>query len=235
MLLDRLDAAGTPADTMFELEWAYFPLLEHSRRPRAIHARLAAEPGLFVEAVCAIFRGKYQPTQETEEVDTATSWRAGNCYSLLRGWRRLPGTADDGTIDAATLRAWVAEARRLLAEQDRAEGGDVCLGELLSGSPLGADGAWLAEPVRAIVQDLESKDLESGLITGKFNSRGVTTRGAFDGGKQEVMLAVQFRVWAEQVEDRWPRTGRMLRDLADGYARDARREDALAERHADDG
>ncbi len=219
-----------------ELEWAYFPLLEHSRQPRAIHARLAADPGLFVEAgMCSLPRHVPSPLSRPRRLMPPRRDGRALCYSLLRGWRRLPGTADDGTIDAATLRAWVAEARRLLAEQDRAEVGDVCLGELLSGSPLGADGAWPAEPVRAIVQDLESKDLESGLITGKFNSRGVTTRGAFDGGKQEVMLAVQFRVWAEQVEDRWPRTGRMLRDLADGYARDARREDALAERHADDG
>jgi hypothetical protein len=82
---------------------------------------------------------------------------------------------------------------------------------------------------------LASKNFENGLITGKFNSRGVTWRGVYDGGKQEAMLANQFRSWAEQVEDRWHRTGQMLRELADRYAEDARREDASAEKRADEG
>ena len=48
-----------------------------------------------------------------------------------------------------------------------------------------------------------------------------------------MLLANQFRSWAEQLEDQWLRTGQLLRDIADGHARDARYEDASAEKRAD--
>lgn len=67
-----------------------------------------------------------------------------------------------------------------------------------------------------------------------MNSRGVTSRGVYDGGDQERPLAAQYRVWATAVEA-WPRTSRLLRELADDYERDARREDERAERDANDG
>jgi len=88
--------------------------------------------------------------------------------------------------------------------------------------------------VRSVVEAASSKPLDTGLEVGRFNGRGVTTRGWLDGGKQEVALALQYRKWADAAGDRWPRTGRLLRRLADGYARDARREDESAERAGDE-
>jgi hypothetical protein len=72
-------------------------------------------------------------------------------------------------------------------------------------------------------------------MTGKFNSRGATFRSPYDGGRQEAALAAQYRGWADLVADRWPRAGRLLRQMAEGYDRDARREDASAEHHGDEG
>ena len=125
-------------------------------------------------------------------------------------------------------------ARELLLGRDRTDIGDQCLGEMLSGSPVGADGVWPCEAVRAVVEATSSKHLDTGLEIGRFNGRGITTRGVFDGGQQEVALAQQYRNWADTAGDRWPRTGRLLRRLADGYARDARREDESAERAGDE-
>jgi hypothetical protein len=186
---------------------------------------------MFVEAVC-IAAGKSEPVGDRD----MRLWLRRNCDSLLRNWRCPPGTADDGTIDRAALRAWVDEARQLLAEYDCTDIGDYRLGELLSGSPLGADGIWPAEPVRDIAEDLSaSKKFERGLIFGKLGSRGITWRGMYDGGNQEAALADQFSLWAEQLEDHWPRTGRVLRQLAYYNKKDARDGDALAEERADEG
>jgi hypothetical protein len=232
VLLDWLAAAGTDPDTMFEMEWAYFLLLEHTREPRAIYERLAHDPDLFVEAVCHAYRAKSETGPP--QADEVAQARAQQCWALLRTWRRLPGTREDGSVDATTLRPWVQRARELLLERDRADIGDQCLGELLSGSPMGADGVWPCEAVRSVVEATASKHLDTGLEIGRFNGRGVTTRGVFDGGQQEVGLAQQYRKWADAAGDRSPRTGRLLRRLADGYARDARREDESAERAGDE-
>ena len=98
VLLDRLAAAGTDPDTMIELEWAYFPLLEHTREPRAIYEQLARDPGLFVEAVCHAYRAKNET--RPPQVDEVAQARALQCSMLLRAWRRLPGTQEDGSVDA---------------------------------------------------------------------------------------------------------------------------------------
>jgi hypothetical protein len=232
VLLDRLAAAGTNHDTMIELEWAYFPLLEHTREPQSIYERLADDPGFFVEAVCYAYRAKSET--QPPAVDEATQARALQCTVLLRSWRRLPGTQKDGTVDAIILGSWVRHARELLRERDRMDIGDECLGELLSGSPQGADGAWPCEAVRSLIEATPGSHLEIGLEIGRFNSRGITTRGLLDGGSQEVALAQQYQKWADAVGDRSPKTGRLLRRLAETYARDARREDESSERAGDE-
>ena len=117
----------------------------------------------------------------------------------------------------------------MLAERDRADIGDEQIGQVLSGSPPGTDGAWPAEPVRELIEDIGSRELETGLHIGMTNSRGVTSRGIYDGGQQERELAARYRDWAKITASQWPRTSRVLRGLADDYERDARRMDLEAE------
>jgi hypothetical protein len=61
----------------------------------------------------------------------------------------------------------------------------------------------------------------------RFNMRGVTTRGVFDGGEQERDLARENRENAVKATA-WPRTSAMLRAIAEGWDRDAEREDLEA-------
>lgn len=233
MLLDYLDSTDFDKAALARLEWGYFPLLEDQRRPRILYAALADDPDLFVDLVALVFRGKNEPPRE---VDEETAALARHAYSVLHDWRRPPGLSDDGrTIDLDRLRSWVRRARQKLADMDRAHIGDQQIGHLLSGSPPGADDAWPAEPVREIVEDLVSTHLESGLRTGRYNARGVTSRGVYEGGDQERKLAARYISWARTIEDRWPRTARILDDLAEGYESEARMNDAEAERQATEG
>jgi hypothetical protein len=156
-------------------------------------------------------------------------------YKVIREWRTPPGVNPDGTVDAEALRAWVTEARRLLAESGHTVVGDLAIGEVLAHFPPDADGVWPAEPVRDLVRDLKSPKFEEGLYTGRFNSRGMAFRSLDDGGAQERALAEQHRDWAKRVSDRWPRTGALLRQIADHYEEWARREDDQSERFRDDG
>lgn len=233
-LLDRLEDLGTSAEALAELELGYFAVLKHVRAPKAVYQLLAANPKFFVEAVCAAFRARGEAPAEGEPDQTAV-WRARVASDLIRNWRVLPGTAEDGTLDGIMLRNWVEVARQLLTAENRVEIGEIRIGELLSSSPTGEDGAWPSEPVREIIETWASENLERGINMGKVNSRDVTTRGPYDGGGLERAEVAQFTAWASQIEDRWPRTGRVLRHLADSYERDARMMDAMADERAMEG
>ena len=56
-----------------------------------------------------------------------------------------------------------------------------------------SDGLWPALPVRNLIEDLASTEFETGLQTGKFNSRGIVIRDPSSGGEQERVFASQFR------------------------------------------
>jgi hypothetical protein len=157
---------------------------------------------------------------------------AQNAWSVLHEWR--PRLGEPGGIDSHNLRSWVERARAELAARDRADIGDHQIGQTLSAPSLGVDGIWPAEEIRELIEDLKSANLESGLVIGVFNSRGVTTRGVYDGGAQEWALAAKYRRWGEAVINRWRRTGRVLMQLADDYEREARREDLEAHAQASD-
>lgn len=104
------------------------------------------------------------------------------------------------------------------------------IGEVLASSPDGRDGMWPAEQVRDILESMGNSKLEEGLLRGRINRRGITTRGVFDGGVQEVDLAASYRDHSRRMNARWPRTAGILRILAEDYEREAFREDNEAER-----
>ena len=136
-------------------------------------------------------------------------------------------------MDADHLRDWVTAARRHLADEKRSIVGDIVIGEVLAHVPPGSDGVWPAEAVRDLIEDLRSQKFETGLHTGKFNSRGMVWRSVEDGGAEERQFAAQYRTWAAQVSDRWPRTGALLRQMADSYEEWAQREDDQSQHFGD--
>lgn len=230
-LLDYLeDNLGPEAHDLVDLEWSYFSLLEHEREARALFRVLEGNPEFFVELVSLVFRGDNEaPRKGLSEEELA---RARNAASLLDAWRRPPGTSDEGKLDGDVLRKWVRAARSELANRDREAIGDDQIGAMLSGSVPGEDGIWPAEPVRELIEDLASKKLETGLEVGRFNARGITSRGVYDGGQQEWELAARYRADAKELASDWPRTSQLLIRMAESYEEDARREDASANRDA---
>lgn len=177
---------------------------------------------------------QHLPGLDQRELDEQTSALASQTWWVLNGWHGYPGQQPGGGLDGATMLAWVQAARLEFSESDRADIGDEVIGQTFAHSPKGSDGIWPAEAVRDMIETIGSRELENGLVIGKINSRGVTIRGMYDGGEQERALAADFRADSHATKGRWPRTSRLLRELAESYERDAKREDILAEEHADD-
>src|SRR5690606_35908993 len=167
--------------------------------------------------------------EEQTELSQEDQYRARVGYSLLQEWREIPGQKDGGSVDSHRLREWLATARERLQEVGRYTIGLHVIGQVLSGSPADPDGTWPCTPVRDIIEDLASPDLEEGIRIGVYNSRGVVTKDTAAGGAQERALAEKYDGLAAAVSTSHPRTARLLRRIADGYRRDARREDFESE------
>jgi hypothetical protein len=84
--------------------------------------------------------------------------------------------------------------------------------------------------VRNVLEALDSRAVERGMRTAKYNSRGVVWKSPDAGGESEHELAEEFQRSADAFCDRWPRSAAVLRDLVDSYGRDARRGDEAEER-----
>jgi hypothetical protein len=226
VLLDYLEKKGYADDELARYEFLFFSLLEHHREPRALYSALRESPDLFIDLVKRVYRGKNERRRQLNERDAALAQHA---WRILENWRQVPGRRENGTIDAKQLDSWVQEARLAFADSDRADIGDEQIGAVLSASPEGSDGIWPAEAVRDLIERIGSTSIESGLHVGLRNSRGITSRGVYDGGDQERALAVKYRDWARECSSQWPRTSRMLRNIADSYEREAHMHDVDAE------
>lgn len=229
-LLDALaEDVAVDRARIARLEWRFLPLLEgRERSPKILHAALAEDPSLFVQLIEAVFRREGDPRIDESEIKPEDRDRASRAYALLRSWRTVPGTRERGGVDEEKLREWVGEARRQLADARRSVIGDQEIGQMLSGAPADPDGTWPCAAVRSVIEEVRSDELENGLSIGLYNSRGVVSRSIGEGGVLERALAERYEGLAIAVADSAPRTGRMLRLIADSYRLEAQREDLSA-------
>ena len=227
----RLDADASVAEAeLVGLEWTYFNVLQNSDRPaRTLHKALSTHPAFFLQLLAAVFPSKDESPLEDSPALEAAREIAIQAFHVLDEWARVPGSRDDGVIDRPALLAWVREARRLCAEAGRAEVGDSRIGRVLSAALRVPGDAWPPEPVREVIEQCSSRDLEDGFQIGLSNRRGVTVRRPTDGGTQEREIAAQYRADAMACAFTWERTRAMLERIAEDYERDATREDQGAE------
>ncbi|MFD8195536.1 hypothetical protein [Streptomyces wuyuanensis] len=216
---------------ILSLEWQLLPALGFDAKAPILHKTLVEDPAAFADLVTWSFRSSATTEEDTADAVEQENRRniANHAYRALHTLRTCPGLTADGTLDPVALRRWVMTARAELAARDRAEVGDVQIGQVLAFAPRDLDGLQVPEAVRDLLEEIDSSDLERGLSIGIYNKRGVTSRGLLDGGVQESELARSFREQAERARA-WPRTRKLLKGLAELYEADARREDQEAER-----
>lgn len=174
--------------------------------------------------------------------DVDSSWRfpdtpenRRNAFEILRGWRvPLPASVGDDPPDTAALQNWVDRARAELVVLERTRAGARQIGHALSGPAYDPDGTWPCRAVRDVLEHENDSEIETGLWSGRMNSRGVTTRDPYSGGQQERDVAAKYKGWADQVRDTWPRAGALLDSIAESYEAEARREDGSADELGDE-
>ncbi|WP_232496199.1 hypothetical protein [Novosphingobium kaempferiae] len=229
-----LDSCGDVEDSqMVALEWAYHSVLEHSDyRPRRVERALSSNPEFFMQLIQLI----YLPEPESGIVEPRTPARmeaaVSQAYRVLDEFSHVPGTDDNGVIDAAKLEAWIKAARIKAAAVGRADMTDWSIGRLLAGVSRQDEGAWPPEPVREMFEVFRSREMEVGFEYGVYNRRGVTVRMPGDGGAQERALVQRYRKDAKDAGIHWPRIRAVLERIAERYELEAVQEDQSAERRS---
>lgn len=219
-LLDVLEKSSIADDERLgTLEWVYFPLVRHYRPANALHRLLGRDARSYVELLKCACKAR---NQEATALSPAMQARALSADELLAEWRRPPGMGDNDSLDGATLKKWVSEARSLAAEADRSEIADYKIGELLAGSPRGSDGIWPHEAVRDLVEALRSEELERGIGIGRYNKRGREMREISVLIRRGRELSAEYRRHAGVVNGRWPRTAILLKRMAERYMHEVR-------------
>jgi len=241
-LLDFLEKMGASREDLARWEWTWLPLIaEEDRHLRALQAELAENPGLFVELLKWVYRanGSNEPDRILTEADIQ---RASLAREVLDAWTRIPGLdagaqkpthavgeglgpispAWNGAIDEEALRSWLERAVQLARGASRLEVCYARIGRLFAYGPADADGIWPCEPIRRAVEKARSDALDDEMVTAVMNRRG--THWVARNGAQESTMASAFRRWCELARAMYPRTGTILRRLAEYYEREARDE-----------
>lgn len=217
------------------LEFAYIEVLGQpwGRRERSyipnLEQYIEIHPDLYVQAICWMYKrkdGGADPADYQVPSDRISDM-AKRGYRLLESLGRLPGQDDSGEIDQLRLAKWVEAVRQSCKELSRADVADVCIGKLLSSAPVGKDAVWPCEPVRAVMENIQSEPMMEGAHTGIYNSRGVHMRG--EGGEQERELAEKYRGWGRALQFSYPFVAsKLLMTIAKTYDHEAQREDTEA-------
>lgn len=227
-LLDR--NANITIEEKALLEFAYIGVLSSSfgndthSIPNLEHY-IETHPEMYVQALVWVYR-RNDGQEDPEKFRTPEGRKdlATLGYKLLEGIKRIPGHDKSNVIKKENLAKWVNEVRKMAAELDRLAVCDISLGKLFSSAPADADGNWPCEPVRDVMEELQSEEISRGAHTGLYNARGVHWRG--EGGSQERELADKYRKWAEAIQFSHPFvSSTLLMEMVNTYQHDADRED----------
>ena len=110
-------------------------------------------------------------------------------------------------------------------------GCDLQIGLMLAHAPGDPDGTWPHVAFRNLIERLNNETIERNIQIEIYNSRGVVSKGLNDGGAQERALAEKYKKMSEDVNAKWPRTGAMLRGIAESYEHEAKSEDIDSDLH----
>lgn len=219
-------------DEIARLEFLYLGhIYDPGFKTPNLEKKIENSPQLFVQVLALAYR-RSDDGEDPDEWRVPDNQRAvlvNAAFSLLDNMKRVPGTNEKGGIEEFKLKNWIEDVRTLCDKYARKDVGDQTVGQILSSCPVGKDGIWPCEPVRRVLEDIESEHIAIGMSIGVRNARGVTTRGFGDGGDQERELAAKYRDWSKKLSFEYPYVANLLEGIARQYDLDAQHWDTTEE------
>ncbi|WP_156747532.1 hypothetical protein [Pseudomonas sp. JY-Q] len=229
------DSGISTVDQMASLEFAYIDILGESLGRQEgyqipnLERYIESHPEFFVKAICWIYKRSDEGADpvELQVMEDQRRVMAKRGMKLLHSLNNIPGHNEDGELEATLLLSWVVAVRDACDMYSRYGKADYWIGELLAHAPVGMDGVWPCEPVREVIEHIQSEKMVHGAQIGTFNMRGAHFRG--EDGAQERELAEKYRSWSEALRISHPFvSSQLLLNLATSYDYDALREDTNA-------
>jgi hypothetical protein len=213
------------SDLLFQIEWLYLDVLHRmggGGAPLALEHRLGSVPAFFCEVIAAVFRSDKDDASSAEPVSEEKKAIGRRAYSLLHGWRNLPGSTSSGVFDADAFTKWLQQVKELARASGHYKIAMDQIGQALAYAPPDPDGLWLH---RTIATELNARDvptMRSAFRVGLANKRGVH---GFSQGKEEQAIARGYREKAAALDaESLSRLADEVRALAEQYEATAERE-----------
>lgn len=216
------DDPNTSPEDLFEIEWAYLPLLDHhfGASPKNLEQKLADDPEFFCKVIRIVFKSKKEG--QASEITEKEREIAINAYTLLREWRIPPGSTRDGGYNGDALVVWVKAVEKECIETGHLDIAMTMIGQVLIHIPADPDGLWIHHSAAKVLNDKKAENIRDGFRIALLNSRGVYE---LTEGREEIKLAKKYRAKAEEVESYgYHRLAETLKKLAESYEFDAKRQ-----------
>jgi hypothetical protein len=225
-----------PSEDKVKIEWSYIPILtslSSGVTPKYLHTEMSSDPISFLMIIGMIYKPKgveiKVEEQLTEDEVKNKQIIANNAWQLLNSWKMLPGLQSDGSVDYTQLKQWVDGVIDLAKQQGYVDISYCYIGKILAHSPVDVTGQWPIDAVCQILEEHHNSTIDNNFYCEEKNKRGTTVRSPYDGGDQERVLVQKYTNYAHKLLHRYPHTAQVVTEIAEGYTREAHREDIHAE------
>jgi hypothetical protein len=214
---------------MSPLEIAFSPLLKHTNRGFLATVRNARQnPEFFVELLRLQFKrhdGEEENDQEALSIERRKQL-LNLAFDVLHKFDAIPGLDGTGPQAAQDMRSWIDRVLKAGVQAGRREVAQSKIGEALARAPMNEGEPWPPEQVCDVIEEFWSERLATGFHCGCVNKLGVRWVAE---GQADRALAAQYDAWAKHRHFTHTHVSALLKDLSEGFARDARRHKMDAE------
>ena len=172
------DDSGTDPDDLFQVEWAYLPLLDrhHGASPKLLENRLASDPAFFCKVIRIIYRSKKDDESKKAPSEKDRSI-ATNAWRLIHEWRIPPGTQPDGSFSREQFAQWLEHTKEACADTGHLEVALTHIGQVLFYCPPDPQRLWIDQTAADALNEKDAEKVRSGFRLAVF----ALTRGGFTG------------------------------------------------------
>ncbi len=212
-LIEWLKSKVIDESIMIQIEWNHFESIESNHSiPGITLKKLVSDPVYFVEMF----------VERTKEIsNSAEVWervrkgnRLVNLYALLDGFQDTTSLL----LDSESLQQFVQVAMDHSKQLGENEKIGVKLGRILSHSLNDPeDGLWPCKAVRTVLELVNSKEMQNGLVWGIISPDTIGVRYISDEKDQFKEEILKYTIAAEKLNIRFPNTSRLLSIIANDY------------------